>query len=333
MRTGTEHRNSHPVPRAAGRQRRTDDSALTNPAALQLQTRACRHGHRHVVDDHADRPHHGAAARRLDHRQHLLAVDFLYQRARGSAGRDGHCVDLPATRNAHPQAADRLDRAGAVGHLGGLAADHARQGAGTRLVFQPGHHRAGRRGRGGFRAVPDLGNLRRASGSRPDPVQDSDLHHRHHPAGAGLRHVLRQPGAAAAVAAGVHRLHRHRRGRGAGLGGLVRADSLAHYRALSARARFALGHHVFLPGVRHRVLYALAVHHGRQLLGILHPHGDSGHRDGDFLHPAAGHHPRRIAVTPHRGGVGAIELRAHHRRFVRHLDLHHLVDRPRRSAP
>ena len=44
-----------------------------------------RHGAGHVVDHDAGGAGRGAAAGRLDHRQHLLAVDLLHQRAGGIA--------------------------------------------------------------------------------------------------------------------------------------------------------------------------------------------------------------------------------------------------------
>ncbi len=57
---------------------------LSQALLLSSYPRAqCRHGARDVVDDHAGRAGRRAAARRLDHRQHLVAVDLLHQHPRG----------------------------------------------------------------------------------------------------------------------------------------------------------------------------------------------------------------------------------------------------------
>ena len=48
----------------------------------------------------------------------------------------GHLGDLPQARNADPQTADRQGRARSADRLGGVAADHARQGQGPRLVLR-----------------------------------------------------------------------------------------------------------------------------------------------------------------------------------------------------
>ena len=81
VRAGAEYRDADPVPRAAGAGRRADDPAVADAAAGQLSAGAGRHRDGDVGDDDAGRAGDGAAARRLDHRQHLVAVDLLHQRA------------------------------------------------------------------------------------------------------------------------------------------------------------------------------------------------------------------------------------------------------------
>ena len=122
-------------------------------------------------------------------------------------------------------------RPGAAGAVDRRAADHARQGQGARLV-PLGRDRHAGRGRGGrLRLLPGLGADRRAPGGRPAPVQAAQLLGRHAGHGGGLRPVLRQRGAAAAVAAAVHGLHRHRRRHGDGAGGPAGDRAVADRRA------------------------------------------------------------------------------------------------------
>ena len=71
----------------------------------------------------------------------------------------------------------------------------------------------------GFAVLPGLGADRRASDRRPAPVRAAQLPGRHARAVGRLRPVLRQRGAAAAVAAAVHGLHRHLGRHGDGAGG------------------------------------------------------------------------------------------------------------------
>ena len=52
-----------------------------------------------VGDDGAGRAGRRAAARRLDHRQHLVAVDLLHQHPGRPDRRGGHLVDLPQARS------------------------------------------------------------------------------------------------------------------------------------------------------------------------------------------------------------------------------------------
>ncbi len=67
-----------------------------------------RHGDGDVGHDHAGGAGGGAAAGRLDHRQHLLAVDLLHQRAGGPAG--GRRGLERSTATARPPPAQGADR-------------------------------------------------------------------------------------------------------------------------------------------------------------------------------------------------------------------------------
>ena len=62
---------------------------------VELSTRQGRHGDGDVGDDGAGRAGRRAAARRLHHRQHLLAVDLLHQHPGRPHRRGNHLVDLP----------------------------------------------------------------------------------------------------------------------------------------------------------------------------------------------------------------------------------------------
>ena len=98
VRPGAEHRHADRVPRPAGLRRRADDPALADAAAVELSARQGGHGDGDVGDDGAGRAGRRAAARRLDHRQHLVAVDLLHQHpGRPDRGR-GHLVDLSQAR-------------------------------------------------------------------------------------------------------------------------------------------------------------------------------------------------------------------------------------------
>src|SRR5438552_17673079 len=62
--------------RPPGSSRRPDDSAVAIAAAVELPEGKSRHRARDVGYHGAGRAGRGAVARRLDHRQHLLAVDL-----------------------------------------------------------------------------------------------------------------------------------------------------------------------------------------------------------------------------------------------------------------
>ncbi|KND57361.1 Inner membrane component of tripartite multidrug resistance system [Candidatus Paraburkholderia schumanniana] len=78
-----------------GRGRRPDDSAFANAPARELSARKGADGALDVVDDHADRAGRGPRARRLDLRQHLMAVDLLREHPGRHRGDDRHVRDLP----------------------------------------------------------------------------------------------------------------------------------------------------------------------------------------------------------------------------------------------
>jgi len=65
---------------------------------------------------------------RLDHRQHVLAVDLLHQRAGGHSRGNLHMADLQRSRHVPPQDADRCSRPGAPRVVGRRPAGHARHG-------------------------------------------------------------------------------------------------------------------------------------------------------------------------------------------------------------
>ena len=144
VRPGAEHRDADLLPRRAGPGRGADDSAVADAAARELSARKVGHRDGDLGDDHAGCAGRRSAARRLDHRQHLVAVDLLHQHPGRPAGGRGHVVDLSQARSRPAQSAARLRRPRVAGHLGRRDADHARQGQGTRLVrVGPDRHARG----------------------------------------------------------------------------------------------------------------------------------------------------------------------------------------------
>ena len=118
----------------------------------------------------------GPAARRLDHRQHLLAVDLLHQHPGRPDRRGGHAgrSTASARRGSRKLPIDDVGL-GAARAVGRRAADHARQGQGARLVrLDPDRHARRRRG-GRLRLLPRLGADRGAPGRRPAPVRAAQL--------------------------------------------------------------------------------------------------------------------------------------------------------------
>ena len=72
-----------------------DDPAVAVAAAVELSEGQGRQRARDVGDHHAGRAGDGPAARRLDHRQHLVAVDLLHQHSGRARRRRRHVDDLP----------------------------------------------------------------------------------------------------------------------------------------------------------------------------------------------------------------------------------------------
>ena len=122
-------RDADPASCHPGRGGRPDDPAVAIAAFVELSERESGHGARIVGDDDARRAGCRAVARRLDHRQYFVALDFLHQRAGGSGRRCGHLADLPEAGNADRQVADRRRRPRLVGPVGRRVADRARRRA------------------------------------------------------------------------------------------------------------------------------------------------------------------------------------------------------------
>ena len=210
VRPGAEHRHADRVSRAAGPRRRADDSALADAAAVELSARQVRHGDGDVGDDGAGRAGGRPAARRLDHRQHLVAVDLLHQHP-GRPDRRRRSPGRSIARATRARASRRSTTSASACWWSGSArcrswSTRARSSTGStpaQIVVA-----GGRRGRR-LRVLPGLGADREASDRRPAPVRPAQLPDGHALALGRLRPVLRQRRAAAALAAAVHGLHRH----------------------------------------------------------------------------------------------------------------------------
>jgi DHA2 family multidrug resistance protein len=87
-----------------------------------------------------------------------------------------------------------------------------------------------------------------------------------------------------------------------------------------------------LHGVRAGAVDALALQHPGRFGTIMIPTIVQGVAMAFFFIPLVTITLSGHDAGPHAGGVRAVELRAHHRRRDRHLDLHHLVGKPRRSC-
>ena len=199
------------VPRAAGLRRRADDPAVADAAAVELSAREGRHRAGDVGDDDAGRAGGRAAARRLDHRQHLVAVDLLHQHPGRPVRRGASPGAIYRKRDPRPRKrADRRRRPRRCWCCGSAA---------LQIMLDKGKELDW------FNSAPD----RRRWPSSPwsaspfflvweltdeHPVVDLRLFARrnfligHARAVDRLRPVLRQRRAAAAVAAAVHGLHR-----------------------------------------------------------------------------------------------------------------------------
>ena len=125
-----EPRQHRHVPHPAGRGLRPDHPRFPGAADDALPAGPQGSGTGDLVDDHAGRTDLRAVVRRLDLRQRELAVDFLHQHP-GRPVRRVHLLDVSRqARDPHSQTVDRQSGPRVAGSLGGLVADHARQGQG-----------------------------------------------------------------------------------------------------------------------------------------------------------------------------------------------------------
>ncbi len=324
------------VPRAAGRRRRADDPAVADAAAVELSAAKARHRAGDVVDDDAGRAGGRAAARRLDHRQHLLAVDLLHQHPGRHRRRGRHLGDLSQARDARRASCRSTPSAWALLVLW-VGALQVMLDKGKDLDWFNSTQIVAL-------AVIAARGLRAASssGSSPRSIRSSTCACSSGATSrsatlallARLRPVLRQRRAAAAVAAAVHGLHRHARRPGAGAGRRARDPALAaggqerptaSIRACSRRPRFV----VFALVLFMRSHFNTQADHRHDPDPDHHP----GRGDGVLLHPADDDHAVGAAAASASRRRGPVQLRAHHGRRVRHLDLDHAVGPPRHAAP
>ena len=141
LRSGALDRHAGRLPGAAGAGGGTDDPAVAITPARELsEGQGGRRAHR-MVDDHTGGAGGRAGARRLDHRQLLLALDLLHQRSDRHRGGPRDLVDLPAPRDSDCAPADRQGGPGPARPLGRRDADPARQGQESRLVQLAAHRR------------------------------------------------------------------------------------------------------------------------------------------------------------------------------------------------
>ncbi len=140
------------VPRGAGSDRRRAAAGFAGGDARSVSAAGSGQGNGVLGHRHRGGADAGAGAGRLDHGQLQLALDLLYQPAgRAGGGSDGPHVHLRPALSAAGIARHRYvgHRFPGAGHR--IAADHARQGAGGRLVRVAVHHVAGDSDGGGAR--------------------------------------------------------------------------------------------------------------------------------------------------------------------------------------
>ena len=210
VRHGHQHGSADLLPRAAGPDRRRPATSGPGGPAGDIPSQAAWLGHGRIRTGHHPRAHPRSHARRLDHRQLLLALDLLSQPSRRH-----HLGDddqrLRARPALHRQAQDRRRRSlghrlsrPRLWHVAGRARYRTAQG----LVQQPANPPLGcalrlRPGRAGGARVDG-----RTSHRGPARPQGPHFRHRHHHHDhAGLR-ALRQPDAAAHLPADPARLSR-----------------------------------------------------------------------------------------------------------------------------
>ena len=232
------------------------------------------------------------------------------------------------------QVAVRLRRPGAARALGRRAADHDRQGQGARLVRLDADRRPRRRRGGRLRLLPRLGADRGAPDRRPAPVRAAQLPDRNAGAVGRLRPLLRQRRPAAALAAAVHGLHRDLGRPGDGAGRHPRDHHLAAGSARTSRKidPRKLATVAFL-GFAHVLWMRSHFNTQADFNTILIPTVLQGAAMAFFFIPLqaivfSGLTPDRMPAA-----AGLQQLRAHHRRRDRHVDLHDGVGEPRRAAP
>ncbi len=176
VRAGAEHGDVDLVSRAAGVRGGADDSAVADPAAGELSESAGRHRDGVLGHDDVDRAGGRAAARWLADRQPVVAVDLLHQhpgRCRSPAfGTWALYKERESTTRKLP--IDAIGLALLVVWVGAM-----------QIMLDLGkendwfHSAVDRRTRGDRRGrlhrVPALGDDRRASGGRPEPVRSPQL--------------------------------------------------------------------------------------------------------------------------------------------------------------
>src|ERR1017187_6979189 len=121
-------------PRAAGRRLGAHDSRQPGAAAQYLRAGQARHRAGHLVHHRAGGAERRAGARRLHFRQLQLALDLLHQRSGGRVLRLRLLALSALAGDSDTQTTHRRRRHRPAGGLGRSAADHARQGQGSRLV-------------------------------------------------------------------------------------------------------------------------------------------------------------------------------------------------------
>jgi DHA2 family multidrug resistance protein len=180
---------------------------LSQTLLLSSYPPAGRHGAGAVGHDHAGGAGGGAAAGRLDHRQHLLAVDLLHQRAGGPAV--GLLTWSIYRSRETPTRKLPIDTVGLSLLVLWVGALQLMLDKGKELDwFASGEIITWPWWRWWLCRVRGLGADRRPPGGGPAPVQAAQLCRWLAGAVDCLRPVLRQCGAAAAVAAAVDGLHR-----------------------------------------------------------------------------------------------------------------------------